>query len=217
MDPRLRIRLTAGGGVRLLECCKQTAGVGKDIALKRPFWIEQIGILAVLIPFAALIGCQKKAAPPARRTVAGSSSELSASLKHLGPLVSIRLPKTGLTISVPTTARVAASIIHGADRVKFREYPAALVVKPRLLVDKTLEKLEKWAKGHRTRKYVGPVLRNGTGKTYSLIYKVEIGERHLAVYQQMFRIGDKYYLCAAKAGSIEAAWAFKRSCDTISR
>lgn len=132
-------------------------------------------------------------------------------------MVQQQLPKTNLKIKVPKAAKISPAIIAGADAIKFPGVRSVMVVKKRLLTDKTLEKLVPWAKGHQIMKYQGDVLKEGNGKTYTYIYKAQLGGMTKAVFTKMFQIGGKDYVCFSNADNVAAAQAMKKSCDTITQ
>jgi hypothetical protein len=128
--------------------------------------------------------------------------------------VKMVLKRTALTIEVPENATVGAAIIGGADSVTIPGF-GTMVVKPRLMTDKTLDKLVPWAKGHGIQKYKKDVLKTGSDKTYTYLYAVTMGGRPYVIYHQMFQQRGKDYKCFANAKSEAAAKLFKSCCDTI--
>lgn len=124
------------------------------------------------------------------------------------------LTRTALTIEVPEDAKVGNAIIGGADSVAIPGF-GTFVVKPRLMMDKPLEKLVPWAKGHQIQKYKKDLIKTGSGKTYTYMYAVTMGGSPYVVYHQMFQKRGKDYMCFANAKSEAAAKLFKASCDTI--
>ena len=125
------------------------------------------------------------------------------------------LAQTKLTIQVPKDAAVSKAIIAGADQIRFPGARSVMVVKPRLLTDKNLEPLEKWAAGHGLQKFQKSILKTGKGNTYTYIYEVTMGARTQAVFHQMFQIGGKDYVCFSNAENEALARKMKAACDTI--
>ena len=119
-----------------------------------------------------------------------------------------------MTVKVPEGTKVEAAIISGAESVVFPTY-GMMIVKPRLMMDKPLEKLEPWAKGHQLQKFKKEILKTGSKTTYTYMYAVDMGGRSLVIYHQMFQMNGKDFMCFANAKSEAAAKAFKAACDTI--
>jgi hypothetical protein len=182
-------------------------------------------IMALVAVMAVALGCGKKKeeektpakVPDKGADEARKPGEPARPTPPPVQLVEKQLPKTKLKIKVPATAKISPAIIAGADAIKFPGVRASMVVKKRLLTDKTLEKLVPWAKGHQIMKYQGDVLKEGKGKTYTYIYKAQLGGMTKAVFTKMFQIGGKDYVCFSNADNVAAAQTMKKSCDTITQ
>lgn len=181
-------------------------------------------LLTLVLAASLLGGCKgdkNKPATPAPKEPAAATKVTPAPKVAPKPapaapakLVKKVLTRTALTIEVPENATVGAAIIAGADSVTFPGH-GLMVVKPRLMMDKELEKLVPWAKGHQMQKYVKDVLKTGSGKTYTYMYAVTMGGMPMVIYHQMFQQRGKDYMCFANAKTEAAAKAFKAACDTI--
>jgi len=176
--------------------------------------------LSIIIAVAVAAGCEQKKAgggATAADPAADPAAKPAPPRKKPAPatLAARELPRTKLTIQLPAGAKVSEALVAGADQINFPGIQSAMVVKPRLVTDKELEKLVPWAKGHKIQKFGGEVLKQGSGKTYSYMYKATLGAKEQVIYHQMFQVDGKDYVCFANADDEAAAKAFKRSCDTI--
>lgn len=188
------------------------------------FTFRSSTLLTLFVAATLLGGCKgdKKAAPKATPKEPAVATKVTPAPKATpeptpaapAKLVQKVLTRTALTMQAPEDATVGAAIIGGADSVTFPGH-GLMVVKPRLMMDKELEKLLPWAKGHQLQKYVKDVLKTGSGKTYTYMYAVTMGGQPMVIYHQMFQQRGKDYMCFANAKTEAAAKAFKASCDTI--
>lgn len=170
----------------------------------------------VVIALFAVSACDKKeeAKPEETKPVETAKPAPAAPAEKT---VEVQLPKTGLKITLPESAKVEEGIIAGSDLIKFKGVRAGMVVKPRLITDKELSKLEPWAKGHQIQKFQNEVMKEGSGKTYTYMYNVDMSGMKQCVYHQMFQVEDKDYMCFSNADSPGAAKAMKQACDTITK
>jgi len=131
--------------------------------------------------------------------------------------VTVALPKTKLKIKVPKGTKVTDSILANADAVKLPGGRHTFVVRKWQHGDKTLDKVTAWAKGHQLQKHQGDVLKEGSGKIYTYIYKVNMGGRPGAVFHQYKDVGGQVFRCYANAKSPASAKLFHRCCDSLSK
>lgn len=131
--------------------------------------------------------------------------------------VTMALPKTGLKIKVPKGTKITESILPNADAVKLPGGRHTFVVRKWQHGDKTLDKVVAWAKGHQIQKHQKDVLKEGSGKLYTYIYKVTMGGRPGAVFHQYKDVGGQVIRCYANAKSAAAAQLFHRCCDSLTK
>lgn len=131
--------------------------------------------------------------------------------------VTMALPKTQLKIKVPKGTKISESILPNADAVKLPGNRHTFVVRKWQAGDKTLDKVIPWAKGHQIQKHQGDVVKKGSGKLYTYIYKVTMGGRPGAVFHQYKDVGGQVFRCYANAKSAAAAQLFHRCCNSLSK
>jgi hypothetical protein len=197
---------------------------------KERFMMKRYSSVCFVLALAvAAIGCKKTEAPKTRkvtkkrkvtpRKVAPRKAAPRKVEKRVAPvkMVEMALPKTGLKIKLPSTAKISEGLAAGSDLIKFEGVKSTLAVKKNLFGAKTLTARLKWAKGHKIQKFKGEVLKEGKGKLFALAYKVNMFGRKGAVYIRRFKVGKKIFECYSNAKSAEDAKLFHKYCQNLTK
>lgn len=176
------------------------------------YMLEMVSQAEAAGPLAA----QANAAAPAATPTSAPSENQEASLT---PTKDLSLPVTGLKMKVPDAA-IISGMSSSTDEVFVRgtDYMDILRIRPAASGDLSLTATMNRAKANKDFPFQSEILKEGTEKEYTYMYKCNTSTRPLFVLLKVFHVGGKAFVCDGTTYEDEkTSAALKTICDTVTK